>query len=205
MDAIESLDWGVVSNFGFTLNNYPKLLLLFKGAYYLGSYTGAGAIVIVALAMFLRQRSYRAALATAACFALAVGVFEVVRFVVPRRRPEDAQNLLGADGMLGSYPSSVMLFMLSVNLLGCAVWDLLPAAAIRRRSLYALLATLLTVWVCLSHMYLRIHFFSDVLGGLAAGALFSWLGYRCIGPSVPKPVWAPADGAFRAGEPPRGS
>ncbi len=197
MERIQALDWGVYQNFGHTIDQSPELLALFIPAFYLSSYAGVSVIVLLAMVLFLLCRKFLGALVAVVCFALALGLFEAARFVVPRRRPENAANWLGADGMLGSYPSNVMLFMLGVNLLGYAVWDLIPAA--RWRSLNALLATVLTIWVCLSHMYLPIHFFSDVLGGLAAGALFSWLGYRYIGPSGPKPVSTPAEGTVRAG------
>ena len=72
MDAIESLDWGVVSNFAFTLNKHPELLMLFTPAYYLGSYPSVATIVFVTMVLFLRQRNYRGALATVACFVLAI-------------------------------------------------------------------------------------------------------------------------------------
>ena len=59
MDAIESLDWGVVNNFAFTLNSYPTLMLLFQPAYYFGSYPADGVIVLLAVVLFLWQRNYR--------------------------------------------------------------------------------------------------------------------------------------------------
>jgi membrane-associated phospholipid phosphatase len=130
--------------------------------------------------LFLLQGKRRSALVALVSFASAFILIDAVRFVVPRRRPEDAENWLGPHAMLGSYPSAgVFLFMLAMILISFAAWDL---ARPWMRGAYVLIAALLTGWVCLSQFFLAIHFLTDVLGGIAGATLIAWIAHRCLDP-----------------------
>jgi membrane-associated phospholipid phosphatase len=180
MDAIESLDWGVYSHFRFQVQQYPAVLPLMQVAYYLSSYVGVSIGLSIAVILFLAQRKRRSALVALVSFASSVGLIGVVRFLVPRRWPEGAENWLGPNAMLGSYPSAgVFLFMLVMILVGFAVWDLARPSI---RAAYVLIAALLTAWVCLSQFFLAIHFLTDVLGGIAGATLIAWIAHRCLDP-----------------------
>jgi membrane-associated phospholipid phosphatase len=81
--------------------------------------------------------------------------------------------------MLGSYPSaSVLLFMLAMFLLGFAIWGLTQRAF--WRGFYVVLATTLTVWVCMSQFFLALHFLTDVLGAIVGATLIGWIASRFI-------------------------
>jgi membrane-associated phospholipid phosphatase len=154
-------------------------------AYYLSSYVGVSIGLSIAVILFLAQGKRRSALVALVSFASSVGLIGVVRFLVPRRRPEGAENWLGPNAMLGSYPSAgVFLFMLVMILVGFAVWDL---ARPWIRAAYVLIAALLTAWVCLSQFFLAIHFLTDVLGGMAGAALIAWIAQRYLDPKGPRP------------------
>jgi membrane-associated phospholipid phosphatase len=185
MDAIESLDWGVYAHFRFQGQQYPAVFPLMQIAYYLSSYVGVSVGLAIAVILFLVQGKRRSALVALVSFASAFGLVDVIRFLVPRRRPEDAENWLGPDAMLGSYPSAgVFLFMLAMILIGFAMWDL---ARPWLRGAYVLIAALLTAWVCLSQFFLAIHFLTDVLGGMAGAALIAWIAHRYLDPKGPRP------------------
>src|SRR6516162_7244932 len=183
MDAIESLDWGVYSHFRFQIQQYPAVLPIMQVAYYLSSYVGVCIGLSIAVILFLAQGKRRSALVALISFASSVGLIAVVRFVVPRRRPEGAENWLGPDAMVGSYPSAgVFLFMLAMILIGFALWDLTRPWI---RGAYVLIAALLTGWVCLSQFFLAIQFLTDVLGGIAGVALIAWIAHRYLDHKVP--------------------
>ena len=185
MDAIESLDWGVYSHFRFQIQQYPAVLPIMQVAYYLSSYVGVCIGLSIAVILFLAQGKRRSALVALVSFASSVGLIAVVRFVVPRRRPEGAENWLGPDAMVGSYPSAgVFLFMLAMILIGFAVWDL---ARPWIRAAYVLIAALLTAWVCLSQFFLAIHFLTDVLGGMAGATLITWIAHSYLDPKAARP------------------
>jgi membrane-associated phospholipid phosphatase len=184
MDAIESLDWGTYAHFRFQAqqlqqyDQFPLFLSFMQAAYYLSSYVGVGVLILLAVLLFLGQGKPRSALVTLLIFITASALLETIHLVVPRRRPPDAQNWLGADAMLGSYPSAgVFLFTIGATLLGLALWKLLRPW---QRGLYTFIAALLTVWVCMSQFFLALHFLTDVLGGLAGAALFGWIASRYL-------------------------
>src|SRR5437867_694274 len=119
MDEIEAFDWGVYSHFAsVTVKKYSEFHFAMGWAYYLSSPIGVGIIILLAALLFWFQGKRRSAVVTLISFALALTLIEGVRFLVPRRRPEDAEIWLGADHNLhGSYPSDgVLLFMLGVIL-----------------------------------------------------------------------------------------
>lgn len=151
MDRIEQLDWGVYSFFVFLANKSPEIpqLLHVEWAAKAGDYLVPAAIVAVALTLLLIRRRQRDAMLSILAFGLAIGTIELTKWIVPRKRPEDARNLIPDADMLGSYPSSsVFLFTLSMVLLGFALWDVLTA--VWQKALFVLVAALLVVWVCMA-------------------------------------------------------
>lgn len=185
MDAMEWLDWGAYSHFGYTVSKRPDILPFMEPAYHLGSSIGTATILLSAILLFLFQRQFRSALVAMIGFGVGVGLVQIVSLVVARRRPHDAQNWVGADRMLGSYPApDVFLFLLSAVLLGFAVWDWTRGPYSRMnlaaRVLYPLLATAISVWVCMSQFLLGTHFVTDVIGAIAGVGLVSWCVYLCL-------------------------
>jgi membrane-associated phospholipid phosphatase len=197
MEGIEALDWGTYSFFDFQNQKNPAILPLMWTGYQASGYVGAGILLLVAVLLFLVQGKYRSALVSLLSSAFAVGLIEAVRWLVPRRRPDKAENWVGADGMLGSYPSAaVFLTMLALILIGFAVWGL--TKRIWLRVAYIVVAALLTAWVCLSQMFLALHFLTDILGGLAGAALVGWIAYQFLDrPPATAATPAPASDAIQ--------
>jgi membrane-associated phospholipid phosphatase len=180
MDAIESMDWGAYAHFRFAGQQQPQIVHWMRNNVYpLGSYLSVGFLLLIALLLLLGQKRRRAALVGVLTFLAAIALIELTHFVVPRRRPPDAQNFLGPNAMLGSYPSSsVFLFMLVVILVGFAMWE--PLRSNWLRGVYVLAAGVLTVGVCLSQFFLCVHFVTDVIGAFAGAALFGWIACRLM-------------------------
>src|SRR5262249_34670812 len=122
MDAIESLvDFGPYAAFQEFIKNHPEIRSTLQTGYYLGDYLSVGILFSIAAYLFLWQGRRRSAQVTAISLAIAFGLLFGVRILVPRRRPDDAENWLGPGNMVGSYPSAgVFLFMLAMIFLGFA-------------------------------------------------------------------------------------
>ncbi len=180
MDAIESMDWGAYAHFRFTGQQMPGIAPWMRNNLYpLGSYVSVGMLLLIALLLLLGQQKRRAALIAVLTFVSAIALIELTHFVVPRRRPPDAQNFLGPNALFGSYPSSsVFLFMFVMILLGFAMWGLLRGRCLR--GVYVFAAGLLTVGVCLSQFFLCVHFVTDVIGAFVGAALFGWIACRLM-------------------------
>jgi membrane-associated phospholipid phosphatase len=196
MDNIVSLDWGVYYHFDLAGQRDPALFDFMQPARHLGSYAGTAVFLAAAILLFLVRGRIRSAIVATSSMALAVLLIECVQFLVPRRRPTNAQNWLGEGATSGSYPSSdVFLFTLAMILLGMAIWGFKPRAV--WRALFLAVAAALTVWVSLSQFVLPLHFFSDVLGGLAGAACVGWTAYMFMKqPTAPRQepaLAAPAD------------
>lgn len=186
MDAIESLDWGVYSHFDFEDQKHTFVKPFMQVAYYISSYhyLGVAVLAFVAILLFLLQQRRQAALVSLVSVAASIGLIEGIHRLIPRRRPENAAKLLGADQIYGSYPSAgVFLFMLVAILIGLAIWD---RARVWQRITYVVIAGGLTVWVCMSQFFLSLHFLTDVIGGLVGATLVGWIAWRCLEPLPPK-------------------
>src|ERR1700730_9235398 len=103
MDAIEALDWGAYAHFRFQASHHPEVLPIMQVAYYLSDYVAIGMLFSLAGTLFWLQGKHRSAQVSAASLAFSVALIFGVRFLVPRLRPPDAQNWLGAYDMVGSY------------------------------------------------------------------------------------------------------
>ena len=144
MDAIDHLDWGVYNH--FVARHGPGLVLVLQPAHYISSNGVVAALFSLTFAWFLIQKKIRPAMIVPASVLAAWGMIEATQYLVPRTRPHDAQNWLGAAAAVGSYPSSsVFLFTLAMIVMGLALWMSRPPWWIQ--SVYLLIATLLTVWV----------------------------------------------------------
>jgi membrane-associated phospholipid phosphatase len=196
MDAIEALDDGAASHFGFQAKQFPDILPFMEPAYYLSGYFGIGVLLVVIVLLLLAQGRTRAAVVAVISLAVAIASIEALRVVVPRARPQDAVIWLGQDARFGSYPSAgVFLFTLSMILLGNALRNFLSPW----QWILYVASALLTVWVCLSQLFLSIHFVTDVIGGMAGAVLIGWIAVglmnrAAVWPAMPpnhEPILAP--------------
>ena len=155
MDAIEALDQGAYAHFTFQAKAMPNVVSVMVTAYYISSYIGVCVLII-----------------------------ELLRFAVPRSRPQDAVQWIGDEAKSGTFPSaSVFLFLLCMILLGNALWENLSARW--SRGVFIVLAASLTVWVCLSQFYLALHYVSDVIGAITGATLIGWIAIRLISAAAP--------------------
>ena len=178
MDAIESMDWGANAHFRFTGQQQPAIVRFFHNGYLPNGYLIAGIILVtIAILVLLLRGRKRAAQIAWFSFIGGASLLWVSHYFVPRRRPPDAQNILGPEQLLDSYPSDgVFICMLSLILLGFALWQ--PLGRPSLRALYCLIAALLTVWVCLTELFLCVRFVTDLIGAIVGAALIGWIACR---------------------------
>jgi len=178
MDAIDTIDVGAYAHFTFVASNYPEIIQFVKSYNYVSVYVILIGPMAAVFALFVWQKRMRAALVTAMGFVVSMGIIEACRLLVPRRRPDDALELVGANDMIGSYPSAgVFLFILLMIYVGLALWPWLRSSV--ARSLFVGVAAALTVGVAMFQFFLALHFVSDVVGGLMGAAIVGFVVARC--------------------------
>ena len=131
----------------------------------------------VAVGGFLRVRrnTWRPLVMMAAAFAGAAGLYDIVKPAVGRARPPAAVQVGGPDAgwafTSGHATQSIAFYgMLAVVLI---VW-----LAPNRRLRIAIGATVVTLVVGASRLYLAVHWLTDVLGGYALG--LAWLSLAMV-------------------------
>jgi membrane-associated phospholipid phosphatase len=189
MDAIDTIDWGAYAHFAFVAQKHPGVAEFMSFPYYISTYAAVLAIMASVCIFFLLQNRSRAALATSLGLIFSMGIIEFCRLLVPRVRPPDAENWLGPNERLGSYPSAgVFLFMLTMIFLGFALWRWLPTVGMRL--LFVLLAVALTVSVAIGQLFLALHYVSDIVGGIVGAATVGYVVSRFLDTPI-----SPTDGA----------
>jgi membrane-associated phospholipid phosphatase len=121
---------------------------------------------LVALALVVRLRAYREAVAGIAALVVAVAASEILKAVFDRARPPSIQALVYVDGH--SFPSTQAsaTAALTAAVLLARTWSSRQAA---RRVATVLVALDVVVGVCM--VYLGAHWTSDVLAGWVLGAI----------------------------------
>ena len=138
-----------------------------KGATWLGSNAVVIPVaLIVAAAFVVRRRSYRPLVQLAAGVVSSILVYDVVKAVVHRARPPVAMRLVHVSGYS---------FLSGHATVAVAVWGAIAivlASGRRSRTKVLLGAAVgaIAFLVSVSRLYLGVHWFTDVVGGLALGA-----------------------------------
>jgi undecaprenyl-diphosphatase len=168
MDLFRGLDWGTYNTFQFMAKHSPGLQSYMEAGDWLGSYVGVAILLALTVLVFVRQKQWRAALAIVATFVLGIILVEGVKLATHRPRPPDAQNILASAEFSPSFPSRAVF-------LAAFAWLMLATALERwtrnkkyRIAIYVV-AALGIVFVCVSVLWLGLHFLTDVLAGLAGG------------------------------------
>jgi membrane-associated phospholipid phosphatase len=168
MDPFRPVDWGAYYLFDFVAQKHPGLVSLAQIYDALSGYVACTLLMAVLAWLLWRRGQTKAALVNLAVFAVAVAVVEIVRWAVGRTRPDEAERMVGPEGMLGSYPARhVFLFTMAMLLVAFAEGARLSA---RRRLAFGIFVALMIVCVCGSQLLLRLHFVTDVVAGLFGGA-----------------------------------
>lgn len=148
-------------------NRTPLLDEVFRGLSFLGS-----TVVVVTAGLVTAALSWRRCRAVALAVLIATCARPLIEFClkasVDRARP-DLERMVAGNGP--SFPSGHVMAAI-------ALWGLLPvvvALYTRRRAVWwaaAGLAATLIAGISASRIYLGVHWFSDVTGGLIVGAFF---------------------------------
>jgi undecaprenyl-diphosphatase len=118
-------------------------------------------------------RRYGHLASLAVCVGGAAGATLLLKHVVARARPDVAYQVYVETGF--SFPSAHAA--LAVALYGFCIylaWRVLPVPMWRITITFLL--GLLILAIAFSRLYLGVHYLSDVVGGLALGSLFVWIG-----------------------------
>ena len=123
-------------------------------------------LVVIAVLLWRRRGTWRAAALVAAVYGAAVVGHAVVAAAVQRQRPPAADWLASAGGW--SYPSGHTTQVTAFcGVLVLALW---PSASSRVRVALSVAAGVAVVLVGASRVYLGVHWLTDVLGGLTLSA-----------------------------------
>jgi membrane-associated phospholipid phosphatase len=177
MDPMRSVDWGAYYFFDFLAQQHPRIVPVMQVLNQLAGYAAAAILICATTALFAVRRQLWAAVMTLASYALTLALVEATRLLVARPRPDEAEALVGPEDMLGSYPArGIFLFTMALLSLTFAWW---PAKR-RRRVLLSLLVALLLIGTSLSQLVLRLHFVTDVVGGLFGGTACALLPHLLV-------------------------
>ena len=175
MDPLRDVDLGAYYFFRFQANHHPQLVPVLQGIDALAGYVAAAVLLLLAVLTFCLRGRPRAGVAAVLVAVVGAAVIESLRHLIARRRPDDAQDLLGAAAMLGSYPAGgVFLFTMTLLLFASALGIGAPRG---NRVALGLVAALLIVGVCLAELMLGLHYVTDVVGGMLGGsacAILTW-------------------------------
>jgi undecaprenyl-diphosphatase len=129
-------------------------------------------LVIASAAVFLVIRSRRAAALVLVASGLGAMLLSwSLKLWFARARPDVVEHLVGVYS--SSFPSGHALLSAAIYLtLGAVLTHEFPGVAQRRY--FMTLATVLTLLIGLSRVYLGVHWPSDVLGGWCIGTLWAW-------------------------------
>jgi undecaprenyl-diphosphatase len=122
--------------------------------------------VVVAGWLWMRQQRLRPAILLAAGIGGAAGLYDIVKPLVRRLRPEAALQYGGPDDgwafPSGHATQSASFYAMLVVVLSAYAWP-------RRRVLLAVAAAAIVLVIAASRLYLGVHWLTDVVGGLALG------------------------------------
>jgi undecaprenyl-diphosphatase len=182
MDLFNGMDWGAYNSFRYAANRLPEVNDLMRLISGLGSLAVNLVVLVSAVLIMPQSRRTRLACAVVMTFLLGAFINEGVNGLTHRSRPSDAENVLRADAMYSSFPSrGVMMAAFAWLMLALALERRFARRAIRVM-IYAV-AALAIVLVCVSQLWLGLHWVSDVLAGLAGG-----LGLALIGRWAAEPA-----------------
>ncbi|MBI5469816.1 phosphatase PAP2 family protein [Candidatus Kaiserbacteria bacterium] len=171
MDLVFDVDIYVLQTL-YALRDLAATHLFIVVSEFGSSVTIFGLMVVVGLWLVVRKRVADAAgLAIAVCGSGATVL--VLKYLVSRARP-DIMYQAYTEGPFYSFPSAHAT--LSMALYGYLAYLLMQTEPILRRRILIILLPMLALLVAFSRLYLGVHYLSDVVGGIAIGLVFNWIG-----------------------------
>ena len=175
MDLFNGMDWGAYNSFRYAANRLPELTEGMRWGSGLGSYTAVGVVLVLGVVFSPQAAHMRMAGAVIVTSLLGYVIIKGATSLTQRPRPADAENILGAGAAYTSFPSrGVFLAAFAWLMLALAFEGRLKNRA-ARVGVYALAAAAIVV-VCVSQLWLGLHWVTDVLAGLAGGVGLALLG-----------------------------
>jgi len=141
----------------------------------LGSSLVMGLLILITLLWALQRRRWIDAVALVAGASLSYVSVHVLKAYYDRPRPSGAL----VETTLASYPSGHAAY--AVAMIACATILVRAGVGWAVRSAVLTIAVVLVALVALSRVYLRAHYFTDVLGGVALGlAVWALVGIAAL-------------------------
>jgi undecaprenyl-diphosphatase len=154
---------------------FEALTEVAKLATHLGSFPLTTVLLLLTAMWAALRRHWIDAVALVVGQALAIVAVHVAKAAYGRPRPEDGL----VEAALAAYPSGHSLY--AVTLLACATVLARAGSSWAARSAVVALAVAAVVLVGLTRIYLRVHFLTDVLGGIALGlAIWALVGILAL-------------------------
>jgi membrane protein DedA with SNARE-associated domain/membrane-associated phospholipid phosphatase len=154
---------------------FEPLTSIVEAFTHLGSSLVMGLLVLVTMLFALRRRRWIEAVALAGGAALSFASVHILKAAYDRPRPTGA--LVETFG--AAYPSGHAAY--AVAMIACATVLVRAGVGWAVRSAVLTIAIVLVALVALSRVYLRAHFLTDVLGGVALGlAVWSIVGILAL-------------------------
>ena len=167
---IDELAFDVADTLGF-----ESLISVAKVVTVLGSFAVAAGLALLTALGAARRRRWIDAAALAAGAGLSYAAAHVAKGVYDRPRPSGGL----IETALSSYPSAHALY--AVTLVACATVLVRAGAGWAARFAVVAVAVAAVAVVALSRVYLRAHFLTDVLGGVALGvAVWGLVGIAAV-------------------------
>lgn len=154
-----------VMNF-FYNHRTPGMNTLVESLTYLGNWEAITVIVLLLLAFDTTRVKYGYSMAIAAIGSTILN--KLLKIIVRRPRPESTMFLIEQGGF--SFPSGHATAALAVY--GLLIYlVLINVRQKNKRRQYIVLLVIAMIAICISRMYLGVHYPSDIIGGICVGAI----------------------------------
>lgn len=154
------------SIFGFDNFFYKQISLLISDnmTFFVKIITNLGSaatLISITLLIMLLFKNKRYGILTMINLAIVFGFNLFLKFIFARPRPMDI-NIIEESGY--SFPSAHS--MVSTAFYGFIIYLIITSSISKKqKTIYSLLLGLLIIFICLTRVYLGVHYMSDVLGG----------------------------------------
>ena len=175
MSLISSLDTYILESL-YTIRD-PALVQIFIWISELGRVLVICGLTSCVAIVLIHRRKYAYAAGLCLSVATSITLLFLSKGFIERARPLFSYQAY--PEVWYSFPSAHAAFSAALYFfLAYLAWKLIPSRPLRI-AVVALLS-LLVLAISFSRLYLGVHYASDVIAGVALGALCAWLGYRWV-------------------------